>query len=274
MKTRTDLAVEFAADKVRESGGIRTVKYKAGDISVSDIEICTDAAAEELGKQKGKYISLESDEATGIFDSDCLEHLISDSLKSLIGKTDGGVLVVGVGNVTVTPDALGPKTAEKIFATRHIPSNLAEEAGLNGIKPVSVLAPGVMGQTGIELKELINSVLKTVKPVTVIFIDALAAREISRLGSTVQLSNTGICPGSGIGNRRAELSKESLGVDCITVGVPTVVDAAKYFEDGSPFIVTPREIDRITERASTVIADAINICLQPDIDIKDIRPFI
>lgn len=274
MNVRTDLAVEFAADKVGKSNGIRTVKYKAGDISVTDIEICSDAAAYELGKQKGKYISLESDETAGIFDSECLLHLLSDSIKELIGERTGRVLVVGVGNMTVTPDALGPKTAEKIFATRHIPLPLAEKAGLSGINSVSVLAPGVMGQTGIELKELIMSVLDTVKPEIIIFIDALAAREISRLGGTVQLSNTGICPGSGIGNERAELSKESLGVDCVTVGVPTVVDASKFFENGSPFIVTPRDIDRITEKASSCIADAINSCLQPSIDLKDIRRLV
>lgn len=273
MGIRTDLATEFAADKQHDDGGIAIKKYNTSGIHVSNVEILTDKAADEIGKPVGKYVTLESEGAVSIFDIDSLLDLLSAELRGLVGKVKN-VLVVGIGNTTVTPDALGPKVAERVLATRHISDELAEKIGLNGLKPVSVLSPGVLGQTGIEVKEIINGAVKYVKPDAVILIDALAAREVSRLGSTVQISNTGISPGSGVGNARAEISEKTLGVKCITIGVPTVVDATtlcfdltgKESRDHEPLIVTPRDIDRLIERSSKVISDAVNIALQPEID--------
>ncbi len=273
MGVRTDLATEFAADRQSHKKGIKIEKYDIGGINASKVKVLTDGAALEIGKPKGCYITLESDKRLNIFDNENLRNIIVEELKNLLGDIKS-VLVVGVGNDTVTPDALGPKVAGKVLATRHISLELAEKIGLKGLKQVSVLSPGVLGQTGIELKEIIDSTAKTLNPSVIILIDALAAREVSRLGSTVQLSNTGISPGSGVGNMRAEISEKTVGVKCITIGVPTVVDAWTLCYDlagvesaeHEQMVVTPRDIDRLIEHSSKIISEAINIALQPEID--------
>lgn len=139
--------------------------------------------------------------------------------------------MVGLGNSDITPDALGPKTAKDIFSTRHITKSLAEEVGLPSLRPVSSASPGVLGQTGIESAEMIRGIMNETSPDAVITVDALSARSIKRLGCTVQMTNTGIVPGSGVGNHRAEISRKTLGVPVIAIGVPTVVDAAALVFD-------------------------------------------
>ena len=188
------------------------------------------------------------------------------------------MLVAGIGNKDITPDALGPRCAEGIFSTRHITSELAEEIGLDFLNPVCSLATGVLGQTGIETGEIIKSVADAIKPKAVIVIDALAAAGLERLGRTVQITDTGITPGSGVGNKRAEISKNTLGVPVIAIGVPTVVDAvtlaramtgnktATESSEAQNMMVTPREIDVMIERAAKLISLCVNCALQPETD--------
>lgn len=276
MKVRTDLAVEFMADKTEDADGVAVHKYKVDSILVTNVEILTEDAAKKIGRPMGKYVTLETDSKINIFELDELRELMIAEVRGLVGRIKGSILVVGIGNTTVTPDALGPKTARGVLATRHISSDLAEKIGLSGIKSVSVLSPGVLGQTGMEVKEIIEGAIERIKPQTVILIDALAAREVSRLGSTVQLSNTGIVPGSGVGNSRAELSESTLGVKCVTIGVPMVVDASTLCYDltgvsskeHDTLIVTPRDIDRIIEKSSQTISYVLNFALQPDTDVE------
>jgi spore protease len=276
MSIRTDLAVEFMADKTQDSQSVAVHKYKVDDILVTNVEILSESAAKEIGKPMGKYVTLETNSKINIFELDELRELMIAEVRGLVGRIEGDILVVGIGNTTITPDSLGPKVAKNIFATRHISPELAKKLGLGEIKSVSVLSPGVLGQTGIEVKEIIEAAIEKIKPQTIVLIDALAAREVSRLGCTVQLSNTGIVPGSGVGNSRAELSQETLGVKCVTIGVPMVVDAATLCYDltgvskkqHETLIVTPRDIDRLVEKSSQIISYVLNYALQPDADVE------
>lgn len=276
MGVRTDIAVEFMADKTRSDDSVAVHKYEVDGIEVTNVEILSENAAKEIGKPQGRYVTLETNKGVNIFELPMLRELLIAEIRGLIGRIDGSVLVVGVGNKTVTPDALGPKAAEGVMATRHIPKSLAEKLGLKGLKSVSVICPGVLGQTGMEAKEIIEGAVERLRPDAIIIVDALAAREVARLGRTVQLSNTGIAPGSGVGNSRTELSEKTLGVKCVTVGVPTVVDASTLCYDligenrreHESMIVTPRDIDRMIEKSGQVIAYSLNIALQPDVDAE------
>jgi spore protease len=201
---------------------------------------------------------------------------------------EGLVLVVGLGNENITPDALGPKTINLMIATRHISKEIADSVGLGDLRTVAAISPGVLGQTGIETGEIIQGVIKSVKPVAVLTIDALASRKLSRLGCTIQISDAGVTPGSGIGNSRAQISRQTLGVPVVSVGVPTVVDAAtlvydlmgkdideeeieeKLDHNKSQMIVTPKEVDLLIDRASRLLALAINSALQPTLTAEDI----
>ena len=184
----------------------------------------------------------------------------------------------------MTPDALGPKTAERVLATEHIKRELGEVEGLEKLKSVAVFTPGVLGKTGIESVELIKGAVKSVQPDAVIAVDAFAARESERLGNTVQIASSGICPGSGVGNSRKALNQESLGVPVISVGVPTVVDAStlvrevagehalnKVMPFGKEMFVTPREIDALIERGAQLISRVLNRVLQPEYTLEEIQ---
>ena len=182
--------------------------------------------------------------------------------------------MAGLGNTDITPDAVGPLTAKGILATRHITGQFAESIGLKGLKSVSVISPGVLGKTGIEVRELIIGAAAAVNPDAVIVIDALASKSTERLFKTVQLCDTGISPGSGVKNSRSEISEKTLGVPVIAVGVPTVVDAEtlafeltnKEPERESGMFVTPKEVDLLCERISEILSAALNVFLQPEID--------
>ncbi len=272
MGIRTDIAVEFMADKTENEKNVKVRRYDVEGIEVTNVEILTDKAAKDIGKPVGKYVTLETHEKCNIFDSDMLRELLIAEIRGLVGAVEGDILVVGIGNKTVTPDALGPRAAEGVFATRHISNKLKKHLGLDHMASVSVLSPGVLGQTGMEAKEVIEGAVERIDPKAIIIVDALAARDVARLGRTVQLSDTGLAPGSGVGNSRTELSEKTLGVKCVTVGVPTVVDASTLSFDltgedckeHEPLIVTPRDIDRMIEKLSQVIAYSINVALQPE----------
>lgn len=234
------------------------------------------------GKAKGSYITLElppfSDNAAP---PEEYYQAAADELRGLLPE-EGLVLIVGMGNKEITPDALGPRCAAQILATRHITKELSRVTGLEGLRPTAVLAPGVLGQTGIEVLEILKSLCKSMSPSAVIVIDALASRSLERLGRTVQLSDAGISPGAGVGNNRPQISRETLGTPVIAVGVPTVVDAETLARDisgseqrltgstAAGMIVTPREIDLLVERAARYLACSINAALHPDYDPLDL----
>ena len=280
MNARTDLAIEkdsfISGNRPK---GIRRKIFETEKTKVTKISVLDKEAADVIGKPVGEYITVELDEFS--YDTELLDDRmksISTQISSLLPKGDGTVLVAGIGNKDITPDALGPRCAEGIFSTRHITSELAEEIGLDFLNPVCSLATGVLGQTGIETGEIIKSVADAIKPKAVIVIDALAAAGLERLGRTVQITDTGITPGSGVGNKRAEISKNTLGVPVIAIGVPTVVDAvtlaramtgnktATESSEAQNMMVTPREIDVMIERAAKLIALCVNCALQPETD--------
>ena len=286
----TDLAIERR--EITNSGkndGVTVKKRRVKSASVTEIEITTDAGAEKLGKPVGTYVTVELPPFSSEFDdADSRMLAVRDEIKKLLPKNTSKVLVVERGNADITHDALGPKTAKDIFSTRHITKSLAEEVGLPSLRPVSSASPGVLGQTGIESAEMIRGIMNETSPDAVITVDALSARSIKRLGCTVQMTNTGIVPGSGVGNHRAEISRKTLGVPVIAIGVPTVVDAAALVFDitgnenipqpererAEKMMVTPREIDVMISRASRLLALAINSALQPDMDMKTLLSLV
>ena len=185
---------------------------------------------------------------------------------------EGCVFLAGLGNRAITPDALGPRVASKVLATRHLRTALTAEelTYLPELRPVCVLAGGVLGQTGMESAELIEAVCKQIQPAAVVAVDALACAELSRLGTTIQMSDSGISPGSGVANHRAELSRRTLGVPVIALGIPTVVDLHTAVQgiygksvpkDRPNMMVTPRDIDRLIDHAGDLLACALNMAL-------------
>ena len=280
MDFRTDLAVEQREMTAKHSDNVAVRQYARQNANVTEIEILNDEGAQELGKPKGKYITMEIPAFS--HDSELLDGRLTamtESIRTLLPDEDGPVLVAGLGNEDVTPDALGPRTAHGIFATRHIDRALASELGFCELRDVCAITFGVLGQTGMETAETIRGIVNTIHPAAVITVDALAARSLQRLGKTVQLTDTGITPGSGVGNSRARLDKETLGVPVIAIGVPTVVDAvtlvrdftsehkmAKEKEDeAKAMMVCPREIDVTIRRAARFLALSLNCALQPSI---------
>lgn len=283
MNTRTDLAVErIGTDGLIADGIHRFQRGKA--FSITEIVIDDDSHIADLGKGKGRYITLERPHLSRFTDDfEKMAEELADELRSFI--PDGDVLVVGLGNNDITPDALGPQTAAKVLATRHLRDELqsGEDDFLTGLRRVSVFAGGVLGQTGIETAEIVRAVCRELRPAAIIAVDALACSGISRLGTTIQLSDSGISPGSGVSNTRKELSEKLFGIPVIAVGVPTVVDMhtiVRSFTDDAPMdglpnmMVTPRDIDRLTERCAYLIAFALNLALQPSLTFSDVQSLV
>lgn len=247
---RTDLAVEAREmvleqqkqlQQEEEIDGIFIKERSIDGIKISEV-IVTKDGEERLGKKEGRYLTIE---VQGIRQQDTeLQRKVVDVfakefanfLDQLGIHKDASCLIVGLGNWNVTPDALGPIVCENVLITRHL-YQLQPEHVEEGYRPVSAIAPGVMGLTGIETSDIIAGVVKESKPDFIIAIDALASRSIERVNSTIQISDTGIHPGSGVGNKRKELSKETLGIPVIAIGVPTVVDAVTIASDTIDFIL-------------------------------------
>ncbi len=281
MEPRTDLALEKREILGKnEPEGVESSEFTEGEVSFTKIRILNKRGSEALGKPVGTYITAEIPQLTKnpINDEETIES-IAKQLRSLL-PAEGTVLVAGLGNTDITPDAIGPKSVSMVLATRHIDKSLSEEIGLGELRSVAGFVPGVLGRTGLEAAESVKGIAKSVSPSAVIVVDALAARRLSRLGTTVQLSDTGIIPGSGVGNARKEITEHSVGVPVISVGIPTVVDVETLVNDltGSKsdiskenrnMIITPREIDIVIERASELIGMAINKALQPNISADE-----
>lgn len=286
MQLRTDLAIEakeIAGDRI---GGMEYKKYSENGLDISRLTIKNKRAMQALGKEMGTYITIELPSLTDNFtETDKRLITIGDEIRRLL-PVNGLVLVVGLGNIDITPDSLGPKTSRRVLATRHIGGEIARSTGLDRLRPVAVMQTGVTGQTGIETGEYILSIVRRIRPNAVVVIDALASRRLERLGCTLQISNTGIAPGAGVGNHRTKITKETIGVPVIAIGVPTVVDAETLANDltgcdiselkktiephGRQMVVIPREIDLLTERASRLIAFALNGALQNEFDLPDL----
>ncbi len=234
----TDLAIEIAesiAAKASKIDGVEIAEEKCNisDTVVTVVKVTNEKGSEAMGKPKGNYVTLES---RLIKENDKEAHeeiikILSKYIKWLYPINENStVLVVGLGNSQVTPDSLGPKTINRILVTRHIKDTIPQDI-IQSVSSVAAIAPGVMGITGIETVEIVKGIVERVEPDLVIAIDALAARKVSRVNSTIQLADTGVAPGAGVGNKRKTIDKESLGVPVIAIGVPTVVDAATLAND-------------------------------------------
>ena len=241
---RTDLALEekerFESDDVEIQGVVLEEDYdEEQELKVTRVEIRTENGAKAMGKPVGTYLTLETpnlavpDEETHMNISARLCGYIGELIrKNTEEKDDLSVLVVGLGNRNVTPDALGPYVADHLSVTRHIVKEYGKYAmGVDHANLISAIVPGVMGQTGMESTEIVRGIVNEIHPDLVIAVDALAARNSKRLNRTVQIADTGIHPGSGVGNHRSGLTEETLGVPVIGIGVPTVVDAATIVND-------------------------------------------
>lgn len=281
MSIRTDLAIEMVDEDAKSlPKGIRRKLRKSSACSITEIIVADAIAGLRIGKNKGRYITVETDRLSASpddFDEQVAN--IAAEIISLKGTDSKTALVVGLGNSDITPDALGPLVVSQIIATRHLQDVLPAGNDLLKLNRVSAIAPGVLGQTGIEVAEIVRTLCSEIKPDCVIVIDALACSDVSRLGTTIQLTDTGISPGSGVQNRRKELSETTLGIPVIAIGVPTVVDMHTIVENvtGNPpdkhlpnMMVTPRDVDKLIERSARLIAYSINKAVQPMLSIEDI----
>ncbi len=282
----SDLAAEWS--RSRETGlmGISTHVRKIGEVSIEEVRVESREAAEALGKPMGCYLTFSTGQVQLLSDLDraLLVHLLSGRLRGMTRRLTGkeingklGILVAGLGNRHLTADALGPMTVSRLDVTRHIGEYEPALYQKMGCCAISALSPGVLGQTGLEVLALVQGAVRAAAPDLVIAVDALAAWKCERLGSTVQMSDVGIEPGSGVGNHRAALSAETLGVPVIAIGVPTVVSSAVLVQDalsaagidpipgpmekllhsGKSFFVSPKESDAIAEAYAVLLADAI-----------------
>lgn len=324
INVRTDLALEAREiykqkNNNNEIEGIEVINENQDEVNITTVKVKNEKGAQKIGKPVGSYITIDIPEFTA-YDGETMDKVAQVFGKSLsrlinIDHTENA-LVIGLGNWHVTPDALGPKVAEKIMVTRHLKSVMPEVMD-DSVRPVSSIAPGVLGITGIETVEIIKGLVEKTKPELVICVDALAARRVERVNRTIQIGDTGISPGAGVGNNRKQINEENLGVKVIAIGVPTVVDAVTIANDtidlvldslinstqsGSEFynmlknldrnekqslikevlyskalgdmFVTPKDIDLVIDSLSKIIADGINIALQPNMNMDDINKFM
>ena len=308
---RTDLALERrdlyrkANNVANEINGLKTEEEQLGEtIKITRVSVLNEEGEQAIGKKQGNYITIDIKDLkiAGEEEIQKASEAVTQELKTLIGnliQPQEDILVVGLGNLYVTPDALGPKVIQDIDITRHLltymPDVLEQDT-----RPVSAVSPGVLGTTGIETVEILKGIVDNIHPKLIIVIDALASRSIERISSTVQIADTGIVPGAGVGNKRKELTIDTLGIPVIAIGVPTVVEAATIAADSlnlfiqrlqeeahsneflnqlqeedkyqmikevlQPadynFIVTPKEIDELIENMSSVVARGINFATQ------------
>ena len=286
--TRSDLACECMPKETEGIEGMRQSQKQRGDFTVSFMQIESDAASSRLQKPKGCYITVECGRINTLSEDNriFLAHLLSEELRTmaerLTGKepdSDFEVFVAGLGNAELTADAIGPRTIRRLNATRHLREHEQYLYRIIGCCALSALAPGVLGQTGIETLELLKGTVEHVKPDLMIVVDALAARSCARLSSTIQITDAGISPGSGVGNHRSSITKETVGVPVVVLGVPTVVNSATLVYDalqaagieeidpalenvlksGCSFFVSPKECDVVTEQVSLLFSDAISM---------------
>lgn len=299
MTGRTDLALEAAEyQKLGEADGfLETVS--TGAIPVSRVRIVTEEAERKTGKPIGRYATVFFD---GAFSDDGLFDLAVDKTAEVIGEFLKGarnVLAIGLGNAEMTADALGPKVIDRLIVSRHLKHQMPDLYRDLSLGTLSALRPGVVGQTGIETAELIRSAVQSVSPDAILIFDALASRRLKRLCATVQVSDTGITPGSGVGNHRTPINRQTLGIPVISVGIPTVVDAATLTADAletvqkhagneiadgdddqirsilgayeNNLVVTPQDIDALVGRAAKLLSLAANKAIHTRLGREEIE---
>ena len=297
---RTDLAMEqkerFESDHVEVSGVVLEEEYdEEREIKITTVRIETENGAKMMGKPVGTYLTLEVPDMASADDgyhreiSETLagfleKYVENEETKKEHSKEKGcSILTVGLGNREVTPDALGPRTLSYVLVTRHLIEQMPEQFSV--FRPVSALAPGVLGTTGLESVEVVRGVIAHAEPTRVIVVDALASRDPARVCSTIQLADSGIVPGSGIGNSRQAFNQQTLGVPVVAVGVPTVVDAATLVTDylernglkapknslRQGLVVTPSDIDAKIGRIVRILGLGISRALHPELTIGEIQ---
>lgn len=299
MNIRTDLAVEIHEQINETSKSIDGVCFSEESVdgrTLTVVRIEKGKGEQATGKKAGCYFTLDigrpwNDE---ISEFKSKTFALTKVLKRVFGEKQesGSLLVAGLGNRTITADAIGPYAVNKLIVTRHIKDNDENLFKGLGLYDIAALSPGVLGQTGIESADIIKSVCNNIKPTALIAIDALAGRKLSRLATTIQISDCGIAPGSGVGNHRNEISEETMGIPVISIGVPTIVDAATLAYDAASsalgenevsfekierllngndlnFFVTPKETDRIMDNLASMIAYAINLTFNEDLSFED-----
>lgn len=313
----TDLAVEARDLAVERTGGeisgVAVEEDETDYAQVSRIEVSNEAAAQRIGKPVGRYITITSEQlrTTNRQIHEQLSGLLAQELNNLIdyaaladNTAEPTILAIGLGNWNATPDALGPGVVHHLLVTRHLYDDDPSADRQQGIRPVCALAPGVLGLTGIETAEIIKGVVERVNPDLIIAVDALAARDSNRLASTIQLSDTGIYPGSGIGKHRIGITEEDMGVPVVAVGMPTVINSVNIVKDTmnqletraeinfnrqkpqqqiikevlKPYmgdlIVAPKGIDRIIRDTGRIIGGGINVALHPDINPEEVSLYL
>lgn len=297
-QVRTDMALE-ASQAAGSIPGVHVSQWEEESVSITEVRVETEEAAQRLGKSVGTYLTLECE---GVRRRDPaareeVQNVLGEEIARLLPPDEQGapVLVVGLGNRRVTPDSLGPKTVDGTLVTRHLLRELPDKVD-GRLNPVCAIAPGVMGATGLETMETVGALVKEIHPRCLIVIDSLAARASSRVGVSIQLSDTGIQPGSGVGNHRRALNERELGVRVIALGMPTVVyavtiarDALEILGEGETnpaaldevtkslfeneigeMIVTPREVDDMIDDAAQMLAGGINRALQTALSPEEI----
>ena len=287
---RTDLAVELREQcEVRKEDGFEESTQTVDGFSVVKVTISGDAAAKKLNKEKGHYVTVD---LTGAFeDSSRCERavgLLAREISALLPDSVKTVLVVGLGNRSLTADALGPKAVQGLIVTHHLKRYSPDVFRSLDLGDVAALTTGVLGETGMESAVLVAAAAERCKPDVVVLIDALAAREMKRLCATVQLCDTGLSPGSGVGNRREPLTRKTLGCAVLSLGIPTVVDAVTLAadllgENGSHglqkklsgyeknMIVTPKDVDVLVDKAAKLLSRALNRALHPNLSEQDVQ---
>ena len=289
---RTDLAEELrshamAADAKSSAGEIDGVLYQETEkdgVRISTIDIINEDGEKKLGKKRGRYITISYPTASGLGYSDFIGlcDILAEKLRAVCGDVSR-ILVCGLGNRELAADAVGVIAVENVLVTHHIRESDEELFASSGFFDISAISPGVMAKTGMESADVVKAVVERLRPDVVIAVDSLAAREAARLARTIQLSDTGISPGAGVGNRRAAFDKDYIGVPVIAVGVPTVVDTATLVHDAlagqelreetlaslSGLFVSPKEIDVIAENVGKIIGYAINRAFHGDFSYEE-----
>ena len=276
--TRTDLASEAhalwqsSADKTTQLQGVIAREEKLAGFLVTNVDIISDEGAQALGKPQGRYSTLELERlplhADGDFDAAC--HALAGIIARCLPQGAESFLIAALGNPDVTPDALGPLCAENVIVTRHLKRQMPD--AFKAMSDVAVFRTGVLGTTGIESALSVSTLVSELRSDCVIAVDALAGSELGRLCRTVQVCDSGIAPGSGVGNDRAALSRDTLGVPVIAVGVPTVVDASGFGDDRelAGMFVTPRYIDDAVRTAARLIGYSVNLAVHPGISMQEV----
>ncbi len=274
---RTDLAAEASTRLSTPTEGVEAQELTINNCKVSSVTVTSKAGANAIGKPEGKYLTLEMEEYVNrraVSFADCANAL-AELLRGFEAVSSANTYMIAcLGNRAVTPDAVGPATADSILVTRHLKSSLPEEFA--AFSSVAVLRTGVLGTTGIESAQAVKSMCELIAPDCVIVVDALASGEVGRLCRNIQICDTGISPGSGVGNDRAAINADFLGRPVIAVGLPTVVDAAAFTDDEAAkgLFVTPRNIDELVKSVSKLIAYGINLAVHRGLCIEDVDMLI